>query len=179
MLREPGNNTVSITRVGHPTLARLCRRPIHDGSTLGPWHGRHFFPPACPTSVQLPRRIFAVVNIACNFCGLQEIRFVAISLLMRDGLCFAHGRVPQPSPGRRRKCRGAAGLCADDRVNRCLHISSVAGFRSGFTGQLWLPLFFGSRPARVHACGGKSRRDQPVSEAKRNCGSFGNARRSG
>jgi hypothetical protein len=60
-----------------------------------------------------------------------------------------------------------------------LLLSSVAGFRSGFTGQLWLPLFLEPPSTRVHACGGKSRRAQPVSEAKRNCGSFGNAWRSG
>jgi hypothetical protein len=96
---------------------------------------------------------------------------------MSDDLCFTYGSVPQPPPGRRREWRGAVNLRAADRVNPGLHtllLSSVAGFRNGFTGQLWLPLFW-SRPARVHACGGKSRRDQAVSEAKRSCGSFGNA----
>jgi hypothetical protein len=42
--------------------------------------------------------------------------------------------------------------------------SSAAGFRSGFTGQLRLPLFW-RRPAWGHASGYKSRRDQPAVSA--------------
>jgi hypothetical protein len=79
MLRKPDDNTLSITRVrasralsasgihndkeilsalamvltslraGHPSCQSTCRRPIHDGSTIGPWHGIHLFRPACPT----------------------------------------------------------------------------------------------------------------------------------
>lgn len=37
------------------------------------------------------RPIFTLADIPCNFCGVQEIRLPAISLPMRDGLCFTHG----------------------------------------------------------------------------------------
>jgi hypothetical protein len=64
---------------------------------------------------------------------------------MRDGLCFTHGSGSATASRPQAQVAGRrAGLRAEDRGYPGLHtllLSSVAGFRSGFMGQLWLPLF--------------------------------------
>lgn len=152
MLREPDDNTLSITRVRASRAP--CRRPIHYGSTIGPWHGIHLFRPACPTWRRLPRPPFTAANISCNFCGLQEIRLAAISLLMRDSLCFTHG------PGSASASRPQTQVAGRRWPVRCPY--TFALLRGGFPQRFYgaapaAPSFGAARHGRTRA-GARSRR---------------------
>jgi MYXO-CTERM domain-containing protein len=64
---------------------------------IGPWH-----------------QTFTVANIACNFCGLKEIRFPAISLPVGKDLCSSHG-VPGPGTQQLMLAIGLLALAAGRR----------------------------------------------------------------
>ena len=66
--------------LGHATKARRTRRGMADVLSSR----------ACPTVRQLPRPVFNVCTISCNFCVSQAIRRAAIAVRMFACLFFRH-----------------------------------------------------------------------------------------